>query len=319
MKVTQLKKRARAAGVDPAMVDATDDAADTREELTDLIIARQMRAPPGPDDLPPRSQADPRTDPTAATDNMPPAGAIDPPLTSGAEQYDTWKAWEGMYTAADSAGIEMLYAKDFAKPAFYLRESGKVWVVLYHAPAARGCERMAQMYKELAGMFQRDTRVRFRVVNLAVTGDPSVPPSPEAISAQGVGISRPGAIQIFHLRATDYAAGVKVPIWPGPYTANALRREILRETGEPVAWQDLMAVLSMPAIYLGGATVLLTWLLYKGVTWAAASAETLVAERTAPETEAQVWTPLSSVVVSVSLTCPRHESEDKTSQAVSLK
>ena len=58
--------------------------------------------------------------------------------------------------------------------------------------------------------------------------------------------------------------------------------------GDSLFWQDMRAVLSRPAIGLGGATLLLAWVLYRGVTWAAASAESLVEEKTAPETAKQV-------------------------------
>jgi hypothetical protein len=84
---------------------------------------------------------------------------------------------------------------------------------------------------------------------------------------------------------------VSVPIYQGFYSAAALHREVRRSLGESLFWDDLVALLSRPAISLGGATLLLAWVLYRGVMWAAASAESLVEEKTAPETAKQVGRP----------------------------
>ena len=182
----------------------------------------------------------------------------------------------------------MLTASDFAKPPFYLRDWEKVWVVLYCSPDARPCHMGAPQFKEFAAAFRDDDRVRVRLVLLPMPERDQPPdPSPETAAANALGITWPGVIQIFNMRPEDYAVGVKVPIHPGPYTSAALRRATLKALGEPVVLNDLLALVRMPAFSLGGGTLLLAWLLYRGVSWAAASAEASVAERTAPEVQAQ--------------------------------
>lgn len=205
------------------------------------------------------------------------------PLTTGAEQYNIWKEWEGMFTAND--GVENLVASDFKPPAFFLRDSPDiVWVVLYCTPSSRGCLRLAEMYKEFAGLVREDRRARVGVVHL---GDGRTP-TPESDAALALNVRSPGSIQMFHYTPADYHAGVSVPTYQGPYSALALHRAVRRGMGESMLWDDLMAQLSRPAIGLGGATLLLAWVLHRGVTWAATSAESLVEEKTAPETARQV-------------------------------
>ena len=142
MKVSALKHRARAEGIEQELIDGTDDAENPRAALTELLLQG----------MPERSDA-----PTPPRESE--------PLTSGAEQYDVWKEWDGMFSAND--GIEKLVATDFEPPAFYLRDSPDiVWVVLYCMPSSRGCRRTAEMYKELAGLLRGDRRARLGVVSL---------------------------------------------------------------------------------------------------------------------------------------------------------
>eukprot|EP01043_Picozoa_sp_COSAG02_P017184 COSAG02_NODE_773_length_17343_cov_61.240373_17_plen_307_part_00 len=262
MKVSALKQRARVDGVEQSLIDEADDAESPRAALTALLLQRLREESDGPTTH----------------------GAESEPLTSGAEQYDVWKEWDGMFGADD--GIEKLVAKDFKPPAFYLRDSPEnVWVVLYCTPSSRGCARTADMYKQLAGLLRADRRARVGLVNL---GADLRQPAPELTAATALGAHRPGSIQIFHYTPTDYAAGVSVPIYQGRYTAPAVYREVRRSLGESMFWEDLIALLSRPAVGLGGATLVLAWVLYRGVSWAAASAESLVQEKTAPETAKQV-------------------------------
>lgn len=139
-----------------------------------------------------------------------------------------WKQWDGLFTASD--GIEQLDAKDFVPPAFFVRDSKKVvWVVLYCQPDARQCQSrggsgVPDTYKELAGMFREDSRVRLGLVNLAEPGVPD---------------EAPGSVQIFHFSAEHYNAGIKPPIHPGHDssgdTVNALHREVLKHAAAKTA------------------------------------------------------------------------------------
>ena len=149
MKVSALKHRARAEGIEQKLIDETDDAENPRAALTELLLKG----------LPDRS--DGATPPRESE-----------PLTSGAEQYDVWNEWDGMFSAND--GIEKLVAADFEPPAFFVRDSPDiVWVVLYCMPNSRGCRRTAEMYRALAGLLRGDRRARLGVVSLGT--DLSVP------------------------------------------------------------------------------------------------------------------------------------------------
>jgi hypothetical protein len=266
MKVSALKQRARAEGVDESTIGAADDAESPRGALTELLLKRRRE---GPRQAAPGARQQP---------------AAEPSLTTGAEQYDTWTEWGELYTAND--GIEQLYAKDFAPPSFYLRDSpDKLWVVLYCRPTARACAGTAGMYKEFAALVRADPRVKVGLVNL---GSDARVATPESDAAGALGVLHPASIQVFHYSPTDYAAGVTVPLYKGRYSATALQRQVLKDLGEPVFFEELVELVSRPAISLGGATLLLAWVLYRGVTWAAASAEALVEEKTAPETAKQV-------------------------------
>lgn len=282
MKVSALKQRARAEGVEQRLIDATDDAGSPRDALTDLLLQQLRTGSDGP---------------MHAGEEPSPIGSQ--PLTTGAEQYDIWKEWDGLFSAADD--IEKLTARDFEPPAFYLRDSPDiVWVVLYCTPSSRGCRRTADMYKQVAGLLRGNHRARVGLVNLG-SGDALA--TPESDAARALGAHRPGSIQIFHYNPMDYNAGVNVPIYQGSYSAAALHREVRRSLGESLLWDDLIALLSRPAISLGGATLVLAWVLYRGVAWAAASAESLVEEKTAPETLKQVCCPPAELLTPYPLLC----------------